>query len=80
LSIHLPDETTLEATLHPTWPEQTPQLILDDAVIGPSDATLRYWLVDPLPSEGLVTIACDWPAADVSGTITAPIAALRTRL
>ena len=80
LSIHLPDETTLEATLRPTWPGQTPQLILDDAVIGPSDATLRYWLIGRLPSEGPVTISCDWPAANVSGTITAPIAALRTGL
>ncbi len=80
LSVHLPDETKLEGTLRPTWPGQTPQLILDDAVIGPSDATLRYWLVDPLPSEGPVTITCDWPAANVSGTITAPIAALRAGL
>jgi hypothetical protein len=80
LSVHLPDETTLEATLRPTWPEQTRQLILDDAAIGPSDATLRYWLIGRLPSEGPVTIACDWPAANVSGTITAPIAALRAGL
>ena len=80
LSVHLPDETTLEATLHPIWPGQTPQLILDDAVIGPSDATLRYWLIGRLPSEGPVTITCDWPAPNVSGTITAPIAALRAGL
>jgi hypothetical protein len=80
LSVHLPDETTLEATLRPTRPEQTPQLILDDAVTGPTDATLRYWLIGQLPSEGPVTISCDWPTANISGTLTAPIAALRNRL
>ena len=73
LIVRLSDGTTLEATYGSTRPEPAPQLMLDDAVIEPHGATLRYWLIGRLPSEGPVTIACDWPAANVSGTIAVPI-------
>jgi hypothetical protein len=78
--VGLSDGTTLEATYGSTPREPARQLVLDDAVIEPHGATLRYWLTGPLPSEGAVTISCDWPTPNISGTLTAPIAALRAGL
>ena len=38
---------------------------------------LRYW-VSPLPTDGAITIGCEWPAFAVSGHIAVDVAALRS--
>jgi hypothetical protein len=75
LSVVLPDGTSLVAP--PGLSGTRHELGLDNYSGGASVCILSYRLVGQLPPEGSVKFSCDWPQADITGSLEVPVAGLR---
>jgi hypothetical protein len=79
LTVTLPDGTTLHASDKAQMPrDRGGNLALASYHTSDWECAMAYGLLTRL-HDGRITFSCDWPAAKITGSIHAPIAALRAR-